>query len=197
MNASASIFRAFLDRFFGKTNEFLAKNLPPSAHRADDFRYDELVIIAHSLGAVISRRALIDATKNNSDWVSRTKLILYAPAHKGAKVAELALEVASSFTFLKLFGALARFKSPLIDELKRDSPTLKSLLEDTQAATKGGANKHLTARKIVIAEYENIVENETFGDDPPPDAIPDTTHTSVCKPTQSFLRPLTLLEDCL
>jgi hypothetical protein len=197
MNASASIFRAFLDRLFGATNAFVADNIPPSAQRADDFGYDELVIVAHSLGAVIARRALLDATRNKSDWVTKTKLILYAPAHKGAKVADLALEVASSFTFLKLFGIGVRFESPLIDELKPESRALKNLLEDTVTATKDGANRHLVARKVVIAEYEKIVENERFGEDPPPDTIPDTTHTTVCKPSKDFLQPLALLEGCL
>ena len=65
MNASAAIFRTFLDRLFGKTASILADNLPLSASRPSTFRYDELVIAAHSLGAVISRRALLDATRKN------------------------------------------------------------------------------------------------------------------------------------
>jgi pimeloyl-ACP methyl ester carboxylesterase len=197
MHASAAIFRAFLDRLFGETKAFLTDNLPHSAQRGDGFGYDELIIVAHSLGAVISRRALLDATKLKSDWVAKTKLVLYAPAHKGAKVADLALEVASSFTFLKLFGIGARFESPLIDELKPKSLALEKLLQETEAATTMGANRHLIATKVVIAEYERIVENETFGDDPPPDAIPNTTHISVCKPTKDFLQPLSHLEGCL
>lgn len=197
MYASAAIFRDFLDRLFKTTKSFLADNLPPSAQRADDFEYEELVIVSHSLGAVIARRALLDATRNRSDWVARTKLVLYAPAHKGAKVVNLALEVASSFPFLKLFGIGARFKSPLIDQLKPGSQSLKELLKDTEKATKDGDNTHLVARKVVIAEYENIVQNESFGNDPPPDTIPETTHTSVCKPTRNFLQPLILLEACL
>ncbi len=107
------------------------------------------------------------------------------------------MEVASSFKFLKWFAIGARFESPLIEELKPDSRPLMKLLEDTQKATENGANTHLVAKKVVIAEYEKIVANETFGDDPPPDTIPDTTHTSVCKPKESFMRPLTLLESCL
>jgi alpha-beta hydrolase superfamily lysophospholipase len=197
MHASASIFRGFLNRFFETTKSFLEDNLPLSARRPDDFRYDELTIVAHSLGAVIARRALLDATKSNSAWTDRTKLVLYAPAHKGAKVAVLALEAASSFPFLKLFGVGARFESPLIDQLKPGSQALISLLEETSVATKDGANPHLVARRVVIAEYEKIVQNESFCIDPPPDTIPETTHTSVCKPRHDFLQPLTLLEGCL
>lgn len=197
MNASAAIFRTFLDRLFGTTKSFLAENLPPSAQRADDFAYDELVIVAHSLGAVISRRALLDATRIESAWAAKIKMILYAPAHKGANVASLALEAASSFKFLKLFGIVARFDSPLIDELKPDSRSLKQLLVDTKIATKDGANAHLVASKVVIAEYEKIVHNEPFGNDPPPEVIPGTSHTSICKPSKDFLQPLTFLELCL
>jgi hypothetical protein len=197
MNASASIFRGFLDRLFGSTNTFLKSNLPPSAQRPEDFGYDELVIAAHSLGAVISRRALLDATKKKSDWVAKTKLVLFAPAHKGAKVADLALEAASSFSFTKFFGVATRFASPLIDQLKRDSPALKQLLADTEKLRQGGANAHLVANKVVIAEHENIVENETFGEDPPPEAIANTSHKSVCKPRKDFLYPFTHLEECL
>jgi hypothetical protein len=197
MNASAAIFRAFLDNLFEETKTLLSANLPPSAKRKDDFIYDQLIIVAHSLGAVVARRALLDATIVKSNWVTRTKLMLYAPAHKGAKIADLALEVASSFTFLKLFGIGARFTSPLIDQLKPDSRTLTTLLEETLSATKDGANRHLLASKVVIAQYEKIVANERFGNDPPPYTIPNTTHTSVCKPTADFLAPLTFLEDCL
>lgn len=197
MQSSASIFRSFLDRVLRKPEDLFKDNLPKSMQRAKDFAYDEFIIVAHSLGAVIARRALIDATMNKSDWVKKTKLILYAPAHKGASVAELALEVSSSFTFLKFFGIAARFKSPLIDDLKPDSRALKTLLEDTQNAIQEGSNEHLIANRVVIAEYENIVRNERFCYDPPADTIPNTTHTTVCKPNKSFLKPLTILEDCL
>lgn len=155
------------------------------------------MIVAHSLGAVITRRALLDATRLQAPWTTKTKLVLYAPAHKGASVADLALEVASSFTFLRLFGVGARFVSPLIDQLKPNSPDLNALLAETKQARKDGANGHLVAARVVIAEYERIVRNETFADDPPPDTIPETDHLSVCKPRSDFRRPLEYLEECL
>jgi hypothetical protein len=50
---------------------------------------------------------------------------------------------------------------------------------------------------VVLAEYEDIVENLQFADDPPPIAIPNTKHTSVCKPRSNFPDPLDHLETCL
>ena len=197
MNASAAIFCDFLDRFFSNTRQLLSDNLPTSGQRPSDFQYDELVIVGHSLGAVILRRGLLNATKANLQWVAKTKMVLYAPAHMGAKVADLALEAASSFPFIRLFGIGARFESPLIDQLKPNSVQLTALLKDTNEATKDGKNPHLLAKKVIIAEYEKIVENEIFGLDPPPKAIYNTNHKSVCKPRSDFLEPLKLLEICL
>ena len=198
MNASAAMFCDFLERFFTATNALLvAANLPSEAQRPAHFCYDQLIIVAHSLGAVITRRALLDATHSKLPWVTKTKMVLYAPAHKGAVVADLALEAASSFPFLRLFGIGARFASPLIDALKPNSASLTALLQETMAATQGGANAHLIASHVVIAEFEKIVSNDRFGNDPRPTAIPDATHTSICKPTRASLDPLRILERYL
>jgi pimeloyl-ACP methyl ester carboxylesterase len=197
MIASASLFRDFLERLFNGTDQFVNENLPPAAQRPKGFDYDELIIVAHSLGAVITRRALLDATKKNAAWLSKARMILYAPAHRGASVVDLALETVSSFSFLRFFGSLARLESPLIDQLKPDSRDLNNLIEETEGACKGGANIHLVARKVCIAEYEKIVRNETFGIDPPAYTISNTTHTSVCKPRSDFRAPIIHLEECL
>ena len=197
LNASAAIFCAFLDRLFAATKRYLNQNLPPSAQRDNNFKYSELVIVAHSLGAVIARRALLNATLNKSKWFPKKKIVLYAPAHKGANVVSLAMEALSIFPFLRFFSLALRYKSPLIDQLKPNSETLTNLLRDAKVARKGGRNPHLVPIKVIIAEYEEIVINDQFCDDPAPVAIAGTSHTTVCKPRRSFLLPLTHLENCL
>jgi pimeloyl-ACP methyl ester carboxylesterase len=197
MYASAAIFRVLLENLFTQTAGILVPNLPLSAQRSPDFAYDELAIVAHSLGAVIARRALLDATTQHASWAPKTKLVLYAPAHMGANVVGLALEATSLFRFLKLFGSFVRFTSPLIDQLRSDSPHLKQLLDDTIAAIANGNNTHLIAKQVVIASRERIVSNSRFGNDPPAYAIPDTSHITVCKPRKDFLTPLEYLEQCL
>jgi pimeloyl-ACP methyl ester carboxylesterase len=194
--ASAALFRDFLTRFFAEG--FVNTHLPEAMQRPEDFIFEEVLIAAHSLGAVIARRALLDATKMGLDWPKRTRLILYAPAHTGASVATLALETASCFPFMRFFGALARFESPLIDQLAKKSSLLTQLLRDTNAACKRGANRHLIPCRIITAEYEKIVNSDYFLPlDPAPETIPNTTHTTVCKPQDNFLDPLELLDQCL
>ena len=195
--ASAALFRDFLKRFFTGAG-FVNPHLPEPMLRPSDFAYEEVLIAAHSLGAVIARRALLDATRMGLDWVKRTRLILYAPAHTGASVATLALETASCFPFMSFFGALARFESPLIDQLAKNSSLLTQLLRDTNSACKRGANRHLIPCRIITAEYEKIVNSDYFSPlDPAPESIPNATHTTVCKPRDDFLDPLELLDQCL
>ena len=124
-------------------------------------------------------------------------MILFAPAHMGANVVVLALEAVSSIPFLRYFPFLARFESPLIDQLRPGSPELTALVRETSDASSQGMNAHVLAQKVVIAEYEKIVRNVTFCNDPPACTIPDTDHTSVCKPSLDFPVPLEFLEECL
>jgi pimeloyl-ACP methyl ester carboxylesterase len=196
---SADIFREFLCRLFVGGADFINAHLSGINLRPPDFGYDEFVIAAHSLGAVIARRALVDATKEGALWPQKVRLVLYAPAHTGASVARLALETCSTFSFTKVLAAFLRFKSPLIDQLmaKPKSKHLTQLLGDTLKACKNGQNPHLIAKRVIRAEYENIVETERFEPDPSSVAIPNTTHVSVCKPREDFLEPLHLLNECL
>jgi hypothetical protein len=198
--ANAGLFRGFVGRLFTKTSRMVNDNLPPLSQRVIGFGYDEILIAAHSLGAVIVRRSLLDATTEGAEWAPKVKMVLYAPAHKGARVVNLALS-AANLPFLDKFvepaAALARFKSPLIDQLTRGSEALKQLLDDTEKARQNGANAHLRARKVIMAKTELIVEQDRFADDPPPVPIPDTDHVSVCKPRHNFRHALTHLEECL
>jgi pimeloyl-ACP methyl ester carboxylesterase len=162
--------------------------------------YDNVVVVAHSLGAVLSRWALAMAVSAGEAWVSKTKLALFAPAHNGSRPAEFLRLASEGPPFLRYFVGALRFKSPLIDELGKDSSTLKSFREQVKSAGKASAGVHLTAKLVVQANREQIVYNEPFENDPDP-ALPhlfrEATHTSVCKPTRYFPAPLTALRSIL
>jgi len=196
---SADLFREFLGRLFAGEADFINVHLSGIDLRPSNFGYDEFVIAAHSLGAVIARRALVDATKEGALWPQKVRLVLYAPAHTGANVVRLALETCSTFSFTKILVAFARFQSPLIDQLNSDpkSAVLRQLLNDTLEACQGGQNHHLIARKVIGALDERIVERERFEPDPPSVTIPNTTHVNVCKPREDFLEPLERLDELL
>lgn len=188
LKASVNLFYEFLVWLFGSPILAINNALPKAHERPMSFGYDDVVMVCHSLGAVVARLALLRATREGKNWVSKVKLVLFAPAHKGARVVELALEVSTHFSFLSLFSGGARFKSPLIDQLKRNSPELVDLESGTKRELVDGKNRHLVANKVCIAELEHIVFNDTFCEDPEGETIRHSTHKTVCKPRHRFLR---------
>jgi hypothetical protein len=196
INGGASVFRVFLSNLMTNTARILNESLPAKGQRGQDFRYDKVLLVSHSLGAVIVRRAMVDATNSNVEWVGKTSQLHFAPAHLGARVTKLALEAVSGFKFLRFFAGLVQYASPLVDELEENSPPIQALITDTELALRGG-NRHLTARRVVWAEEEKIVPNRKFPGDPDAEVILGTTHTTVCKPSTTFNAPIEHLEKCL
>jgi pimeloyl-ACP methyl ester carboxylesterase len=196
MMASAEIFRQFLVSLFGRPAALINTSLPVSAARPAEFRYKEIIVVGHSLGAVIARFAILQAHGAGMPWVANLKLILFAPAHMGASVVTLALSVISGLPFLMLAAGVIRFQSPLIDQLKKGSDELKNLGEQTKKALGTGKCDCLIARKVIHAEDEKIVSNLQFCSDPP--AIPFAgDHFSVCKPKHNFPDPLNQVLEVL
>lgn len=190
--ASASIFGAFLDRLFRHPFSIIGPCLSSTNVNRDwdQFRYQQVILAAHSLGAVICRWSLLFAHEKGFDWPNRTVMVLYAPAHRGAKVVDLIRE---NTGILGRVTTAIRYDSPLIDELAPGSEALHDLQEKTINAINAGDGSYLIARQVVIAERERIVQNLTFAKDPPPRAFPGTTHGSVCKPRKTFLDPIDVL----
>lgn len=190
MPASAGIFAQFL-KYLAQDPSHLLRALPPLVTRDPKFRYDEIMIVAHSLGAVIARWALLDLYDNGCRDLERFQMVLFAPAHKGARVDRLAAAVGSGFPLLGLLWTGFQFNSPLVEQLGEESPYLASMEERTQTAIRAeGKKSYLVPRSIRIAEYEKIVRNLTFAADPPATPISKKNHMEICKPTESWRVPL-------
>ena len=91
-----------LDRAGGDSGVLADESLPPTAaRRGTGNTYDLIVLVAHSLGAVIARQALLLAHESHRPWADRVRLVLFAPAHKGSDV------VAMAATFMGVFKPLS------------------------------------------------------------------------------------------
>jgi len=189
--ASAGLFYSFLDELFTRPASMVNETVPAVLHRADTFQFKCAVIVAHSLGAVIARWTLLNATQENKPWASNTKLILFAPAHTGANVSRLATLAAGSSPLLSCLLAFKFLRTPLIEELASGSPILETLRQRNAAARANGRCPHLTASRVIIAEHETIVSNLPFDGDPVPIVFRGHSHTSLCKPHSGFLQPTT------
>jgi hypothetical protein len=189
MDASAGSFRRLIDLLFENPAAVINQSLPEAIRRPTDFAYDQIVLVAHSLGAPIVRKALLSGWRDKASWHGKTKLVLFAPAHKGARVVGLAKEVIGGFRFLPFVAGIWRFKSPLVDELAPGSPYLIQLENETKAALAAGGRPSLVADKVFHAQHEQIVEGLRFADDP--DSVPlKGNHISICKPTDDFQDPV-------
>ncbi|HVW10189.1 MAG TPA: hypothetical protein VHC90_16495 [Bryobacteraceae bacterium] len=156
--------------------------------------YKRIILVAHSLGAVVCRWAIVRAVEEGKPWRSRLRLLLFAPAHTGSELAHLATTAAGGFAWVSLFVQAVKANVPLVRELDPSSRILTELAERVQKAKNEPC---LKASRVIIAEREVVVSNLPFPGDPCPDALPDTDHISVCKPTAARMKPVQYLEDLL
>ena len=172
--ASASFLYDLLDDLMS------TRSLVPSVKRAAP-AYDRCVIAAHSLGAVVTRWTLLRAFHQKSPWLDKVRYLLFAPAHCGGLVVDSVSELLGATAITKFLAGAAKAKLPLLNELAPNSTILKALEEQTRAAIEAGCDA-LRAKRVVIAEYEEVVSNIPFVGDPFPTAIRNARHTTVCKP---------------
>jgi pimeloyl-ACP methyl ester carboxylesterase len=177
--ASAYSFHQVLDELFTKA----AGSRRPSSIRGNRTEpYRKIVVVAHSMGSVVVRRALLLADVHQRMWTQNVAMVLFAPAHFGARFHNYAdSAVAGIFKLIWQFG---QYRSPAINELRIDSPYLRQLRDDvTEALQKSPAPHHLIAKRVIHGLDDIIVDQpgHNFCDDPPCTFIPGT-HKSLCKP---------------
>lgn len=199
-NASALEFHDFLSELLISPTSMFSKTLPTQS-RATTGQYSRVLIVAHSLGAVVARRALLWADQNAAPWLPTVEMVLFAPAHHGAYAAVLAssyLTGGIDWWLGKVAAHAALYKMPLVQDLTPGSLVLQSLESDTAAAlakTPAGISPpgFLAARRVVWALEERVVINNPYGRDQAPKQYPGKDHISVCKPDTGFREPLDLL----
>lgn len=197
---SAVKLRDFLRALGEGAAKVINPHLDPAVHRSDDFAYERITIVAHSLGAVVTRRALLDAhllaeAEGGFDWLQRTQMVFFAPAHMGANVLELATSVMTTFK-IPLLGAFAKFRFPVLADLEEESHTLTVLRNETLEAMKKPGNDYLRAKRVILADRDVVVVPHRFANDPPPDTLPGS-HSSICKPSDEFADPVSRIVEVI
>ncbi|MBX3252720.1 MAG: hypothetical protein KF862_01165 [Chitinophagaceae bacterium] len=160
-----------------------------------NFSYQRILIVAHSLGAVIVRRALLNAKSENKPWLQNCRMILFAPAHRGARIQNLVAE--SLPTVGKILAGLGFLTIPVLDDLRPNSQTIQNLITDSQGHLNQNAGQFTIAHEVVWANNEIVVHNDQFCNDPVATLIDNKSHTSVCKPKATFLDPYNIVVNAL
>jgi alpha-beta hydrolase superfamily lysophospholipase len=198
---SAAALRHFLRTMLTEPASIVNPTLDSSVRRNPSFRYERAVLVAHSLGAVVTRRALLDAHLDHEAWLSMVQMVLFAPAHRGAEVIRLGMTALTGLPIGKvavLIGPLLEHKFQVLLDLKTTSTTIADLERDARAAAEtAGESGFLRAARVIFGDRDNIVEPGRFVSDPPPVVIPGRTHTSICKPISLLDAPLIQLKELL
>ncbi|WP_157082811.1 hypothetical protein [Sphingomonas asaccharolytica] len=181
---SATLFLKFLNAAAGAEASWM--NTLFRAGAPGDRAYRDILVVAHSLGALVTRRALLDAISSDFGWVKRSRLLLFGPAHMGTRLPELkAMLNSGAGSILADAFTFAQIKMPVIDDLAKDSDFLKDLLADSQAAVDNGVDQPVRAEGVIFGQFDNIVINRTFCRDPLADVWDNEDHCSVCRAPQT------------
>lgn len=144
--------------------------------------YLSLRIFAHSLGALVARRALQHACRESCNIPPDTQLILYAPAHHVTSLNEFispSLRV-NSFIF-NLLIATGLVQYPVLRDLTGESAFLNSLMNYQRDLTSSGNNLHLVAHRVLHGTTDRIVDQTNWHNDPAPILV-EFNHFKICKP---------------
>lgn len=153
-------------------------------------QYAKIILVAHSLGAVLLRKALMGAKIDNKSWLNKTQMVLFAPAHLGAKVEKLLFGALDIILVTKLIGLGLKYKFPVLKDLESDSTLLKDLKDDSRKYFMKNDGEFAKAKIVIHSNPDGIVTNDRFGEDPQEIKIEGSSHTSVCKPNELYTNPL-------
>lgn len=189
--ASAGLLRQFLHELVTLAPSVTAR-MHPARQALANFSYSKIIIVAHSLGAAITRRALLDLHNAGASWTKDVSLLLFAPAHCGAQLAELRKELTqqSGSSIISLISAFFSLRSQAARDLERRSIFIRRLKSETAAALANGSITCLKARKVIFGQKDSVVLVERFCNDPCEDIWHGHNHTSVCKVSPQFTDPL-------
>jgi hypothetical protein len=192
---SAAILREFLETLLSAPGSLAEGSAGAAQRPTDAFAYDTIVLAAHSLGAVVVRRALLDVAQgHHAKRTSAVRLVLYAPAHRGGTIIPLAQQALGVLRVVPV-AALAKSWARVLVDLEPGSDALETLKADTEAAlaratADGAAVTHLVAACVLHGEDDSIVGQVGFCQDPPMTPVRGADHFEVCKPTDDRPQPL-------
>jgi triacylglycerol esterase/lipase EstA (alpha/beta hydrolase family) len=195
LDASASFnavaFKEFLIGMTAPKNN----GILPQSQELPERNYEKMYLVAHSLGALIVRRAILSLCNNNNPWIDKISLVLFAPAHTGARIQKLAKEVLSGLT--SLLPSFMGYQYPVYQDLEPNSLFINKLIEDTNALLQQNKGKCNIAKKIVWGEKDRVVTQINFCSDPDAELVYHKGHINICKPDNVYIKPIEILKDAL
>lgn len=172
----------------------------------EEQQYTELILVGHSLGAVVLREGVLDRValklapqrpQDQSPAILDAHVRLFAPAMHGAKPSGflgLAYHLLREIREIKPWFEAALESQVIVRQLQSESDKLKSLRTDTEKFAAETSFRALVAH-VVYGEKEHIVERDKFRLDKIALPILGRDHRSVCKPDVDYTEPLRFVRE--
>jgi pimeloyl-ACP methyl ester carboxylesterase len=176
-------------------------SLPRSEQREPESFYERVVLVAHSMGAVIARRAVLNLERDalSDEDRGRFTFLFFAPAHKGSEVAAL-IQSGLCLDWLpgaSLLGKALTMYYRSLEDLTVGSQFLQKLEADSRSARESraeeGAEFQYLRAHVYHAQEDKVVVQVGFDDDHPLKPVMRHNHRSICKPNRSYQVPTTAL----
>jgi pimeloyl-ACP methyl ester carboxylesterase len=199
---AARVRNFFTDLVGSPADRIINPSLPSSAsQRSPTFAYQKIIVVAHSMGAVVARRAILDLDQSSpagftNGELEKFKLLFFAPAHSGSAI-PLLIGAGLGLDFLpgaKFLGTLARDWFQSLRDLEEGSPFLRKLADDCKRIREGRTEHNAPIghiRAIVYhAQHDRVVSQNDFDNDPPFQPVMNKGHRTICKPNKAYLNPV-------
>ena len=171
--------------------------------------YRDIVLVGHSEGAVLIRGTVIELARRHAagclkqprddpqnNGLLQAGLCLFAPALFGALICGWKGVLLRSPVFGDLVDCCLN-RLPAYQHLQANSPVLVQIRNETiELAEKFNTLRALRARTL-FAGKDTVACICGLPGDFPPEYEPEATHTTVCKPSPNYLRPVTFVKDVL
>ncbi len=170
-------------------------------HRYGHEHYDEIAILAHSQGGLITRRYIADVLKERPETLRVSRVIYFATPNMGvlgAKLGAVGLAAATKaagtvFSYLPGGNLIASAATAVLglgpseqfEALAYNSPFLLQLMSDeANLRQRADARDKVWARYVLAGNDAYVGISSAWGAAGPGEfeVVPDTTHTSLVKP---------------
>lgn len=194
--ATADRIRARIKDFYPVPNGEMLVRRGVAVRENWEQPYRELIIVGHSLGGLVARRAVVDAIDEwkgkGFDAVLRPPILdahlrLFSPASAGFLPRGFvgACQAAPLWWVVEMF--LRRGGAYL--DLQPGSATITSTKEWTEAYEVGHEHASALAASLLWANPEKVVATERYATDAQTRTADGTDHGSVCKPNAGYSLP--------
>ncbi len=179
-NASAGLLFQRCEEFLSHPERFeTALGYP----RDRNFAYEKIIFISHSLGGPVVRAALLQALDCRSPWINKANCAFFAPATNGARAERFGSLLANQSPFsLAYVWMYARFRWPVVEDLRVNSPFLSGIYFATMDALSRGRPNFTSLLTLFGGEDRIIDLQKELEFDQPYRYVDGLDHKTVCKP---------------